>query len=152
MIVIRFADAARFESQSFKKKSYNFETTLPSLGDDPPILAVVIRLRKDGQEWRYRMPVAQIAQGVVRIDDHLVELDPVPDSRQYGNTQGIEGCSWVTDKVRLGHEWSNKKMKLAVHAYLPDGIEAQIEAWVVTRWWSEDPRPTPDGYYTDEPS
>jgi hypothetical protein len=150
---IRFADAARFEGQGFKKKSYEFESVLPSLdGAESPILAVVIRLRKDGQEWRHKPPVVQIAQAIVRIEDQMVQLHPVPDSRQYGNTQGIEGCSWVTYKVRLSNDFSKKPMKIAVHAYLPEGVEAKVETWVVKRWWEEDPRPTPNGYCTDEPS
>ena len=55
-------------------------------------------------------------------------------------------------KVRLGKEWSGKPLRVAVHAYLPDGVEAKTEAWVVKRWWREDARPMANGYFTDEPS
>ena len=150
---IRFADAGKFEAQQFKKKSYAFETTLPDLqGDHQPILSVVIRLRQGSAEWRYKPPVVQIAQAVARVDGNLIQMFPVPDGRQYGNTQGIEGCSWLVYKVPLNRAWSNKKLSLAIHAYLPEGVEAQTEAWIVKRWWQEDPRPTPNGFYTDEPS
>lgn len=148
---IRFADAARFEGQKFQKKVRAFETTLPSLEGEQPILAVTIRLRKDRAEWKHKPTVVQIVQALARIGDQNVQLHPVPDSRQYGNTQA-EGCSWVTFKVRLNPKWSGQQLKLAVHAYLPDGVEAEIESWVVKRWWQEDNRPSSNGYYTDEPS
>ena len=80
-----------------------------------------------------------------------MQLIPVPDGRQFGNTQNA-GCSWVVYKVRLNPQWSHKQLKLAVHAYLPEGVEAQVEGWVVKRWWEENPRPVSDGYYTDAPS
>jgi hypothetical protein len=149
---IRFADAARFQGQGFKKKTYAFETTLPAFEGGPqPILAVAIQLRKGGAEWRYAPTVVQIAQAVARIGEQDVQMVPVPDSRQYGNTQA-DGCSWVVYKVRLGAHMSGKKLKLAIHAYLPDGVEPEIKSWVVKRWWQEDARPGSDGFYTDEPS
>jgi hypothetical protein len=156
---IRFADAGKFEGQGLKKKVVAAETTLPTfdLEDGRPILAVVVRLRQGDKEWRYQPnPVVEIAQVVARLGDGTadenVQMIPVPDSRQNGNTQGIEGSSWVVYKVRLGKEWSGKPLKLAVHAYLPDGVEAKTEAWVVKRWWREDARPMANGYFTDEPS
>ncbi|WP_160164452.1 DUF4038 domain-containing protein [Pedosphaera parvula] len=148
---IRFADANQFEGQKFKKKVYAFETTLPALEGDQPILAVAIRLRKGGAEWRYAPTVVRVVQALARIGDQNVQMVPVPDSRQYGNTQA-EGCSWVVYKVRLSSKWSHTQLKIAVQAYLPDGVEAEIESWVVKRWWQEDARPASDGYFTDEPS
>ncbi len=148
---IRFADAGNFEAQKFKRKTYAFETPLPSLDGPQPILAVSIRLKKDGAEWKYKPTVVQIVQARARIADENVQMIPVPDSRQYGNTQA-DGCSWVVYKLRLSRQWSGKPLKLAVHAYLPDGVEAEIESFVVKRWWDEDTRPQSDGYYTDEPS
>jgi hypothetical protein len=148
---IRFADAAHFEAQKFKKKTYAFETQLPSLDGPQPMLAVAIRLKKDNAEWRYKPTVVQIVQAYARVADENVQMIPVPDSRQYGNTQA-DGCSWVLYKVRLSRQWSGKPLKLAVHAYLPDGVEPEIESWVIKRWWQEDSRPQSDGYYTDEPS
>lgn len=149
---IRFLNAEAFESQGLKKKSYAFETKFPRLeGEQSPILAVVVRLRQGAKEWRHKRPVTQLAQVVARSDDRLVFLQPTPDGRQYGNTQGIEGCSWVTYKVRLSNEFSEKPLQLAVHTHVPDGVEAQSEAWIVKRWWQEDPRPMPNGYYTEEP-
>jgi hypothetical protein len=148
---IRFADAAHFEAQKFKKKVYAFETQLPSLDGPQPMLAVAIRLKKDNAEWRYKPTVVQIVQASARLADENVQMIPVPDSRQYGNTQA-DGCSWVLYKVRLGRQWSGKPLKLAIHAYLPDGVEPEIESWVIKRWWQEDSRPQSDGYYTDEPS
>jgi hypothetical protein len=153
---INFADAARFEAQGFKKRSYQFDAALPVLAarddDNTFIFAAVIRLRQGTAEWRHKPPVVQIVQAMLRVDDRMIPMIPVPDGRQFGNTQGIEGCSWITYKVRLGKEVAGKPMRLAVHAYLPDGVEAQTESWIVQRWWQEDPRPMANGYYTDEPS
>ena len=37
-------------------------------------------------------------------------------------------------------------------AYLPENVEAEVEAWVVRQWWEESTRPLGDGYYGDAPS
>ena len=76
---------------------------------------------------------------------------PVPAGRQYGNTQRA-GCSWQVYKVRLSPEWAGEKLKIAVHAFLPTDVEADVEAWIVKRWWYENHRPQSDGYYADAPS
>jgi hypothetical protein len=75
---------------------------------------------------------------------------PVPDGRQYGNTQSF-GSSWVVYKVRLPKRWSGKPLQLAVHSWLPDGVQAKTEAWVIKQWWQNETRPSADGYYTDAP-
>ena len=76
---------------------------------------------------------------------------PVPDGRQFGNTQS-GGCSWVVYKVRLNPQWSHQQIKLAMHSYLPDGVDAHVEAWILNQWWQEGARPVSDGYYNDAPS
>jgi hypothetical protein len=75
----------------------------------------------------------------------------MPDGRQFGNTQSF-GSSWMVYKLRLNPKWAGKPVRLAVHVYLPDGVEADIDAWVTERWWQEDGRPVGDGYYNDAPS
>ncbi len=90
-------------------------------------------------------------QALARVGDQNVQLIPVPDSRQWGNTQGIEGNSWITYKVRLDKNWSGQPLKIAVHSYLPDGVEAEVESWLVKRWWQEDAHPISNGYFTDDP-
>lgn len=147
----RFADAARLEGQGLKKKTYSFESTLPSLEGEQPILAVAVRLRKGEAEWKHAPTVVEIAQALVRIGDEDVQLVPVPDGRQFGNTQSF-GSSWVVYKVRLNRQWAHKPLKLAVHVYLPDGVEAEVETWITKKWWRENTRPTSDGYYNDAPS
>jgi hypothetical protein len=147
---VRFADAGRFQSKNLKPRSYAFETILPDLGTNAAIFAVAIRLRQGDAEWRYAPTVEEIVQPILRVDDENVQLVPVPDGRQFGNTQSF-GCSWVVYKIRLAKRWSHKPIKLAIHAYLPDGVEANSEAWVVQHWWKDETRPTPDGYYTDAP-
>jgi hypothetical protein len=148
---LRFADASNFTRQSYKKTAYAYETKLPSLDGPQPILAVAIRLRQGEAEWRHAPTVVQIVQAVAHIGDQNVQLIPVPDGRQFGNTQSF-GSSWVLYKVRLNPQWSGKSLKLAIHAWLPDGVEAQTEAWLVKRWWQEEARPAADGYYNDAPS
>ena len=148
---VRFADANSFAAQGLKQKVYAFETTLPARTGDQPLLAVAVRLRKGDAEWRHAPTVAQIVQVVARIGQQAVPLIPVPDGRQFGNTQAA-GCSWVLYKVRLNPQWAGQPLQLAVHAYLPDGVEAQTEAWEVQRWWQDEARPVGDGYYNDAPS
>jgi hypothetical protein len=147
----RFSDAARFEAQGFKKKTYSFACELPELAGDQPILAVAVRLRKGESEWKHAPTVVEIAQALARIGDEDVQMIPVPDGRQFGNTQSF-GSSWVVFKVRLNRHWAHQPLKLAVEAYLPEGVEAEVEAWVTKKWWQEDARPKSDGYYNDAPS
>lgn len=150
-IDVKFADAARFAQQGFRRKIYSFETTLPSLKGETPILCIVIRLRQGDDEWRYSPVVAEIVQAATCIDGQNVQLIPIPNARQFGNTQKA-GCSWVVYKVRLNRLWSHKSLTLAVAAYLPEKVEALVEAWVVKRWWKENTRPAGDGYYADNVS
>lgn len=148
---LRFADAARFEQQGLKKRLSAWSTMLPPLEGEQAILAIAIRLREGNAEWRYSPTVVEIVQVLARIGPQKIPLIPVPDARQFGNTQKA-GCSWVVYKVRLNRQWSGKPLQFAVHAYLPEGIEARVDAWVVKQWWEESPRPLGDGYFGDEPS
>ena len=144
---MRFADAAAFAAKNLKPGTQSFDAVLPALGDDPSILAVVIRLRRGDAEWKYIPTVEEIVQPILRIDGENVQMVPVPDARQFGNTQSF-GCSWVVYKFRVPKRWSGKPLQLAVHAWLPDGVQAKTEAWVVKRWWQDETRPVADGYYT----
>ena len=148
---LRFADTATFELKKLVKKTYAFAGALPPLGRGTSILAIVIRLRLGEAEWKYAPTVVQIVQALVRIGERKVPLIPVPDGRQHGNTQSF-GCSWLVWKVRLNSAWTGLPLQLAVHAHLPEGVEAHVEGWVVHRWWQEDHRPAGDGYYTYAPS
>jgi len=148
---IRFADAARFEKKGFKKRSQAWMATLPKLDGETHILAIPITLREGNSEWLYSPAVAEIVQVVAYIGEQKVQLIPVPDARQYGNTQN-KGCSWVVYKLRLNPEWSGKQLQFVVKCYLPEDVESRVEAWVVERWWKESARPLGDGYYGDAPS
>jgi hypothetical protein len=55
-------------------------------------------------------------------------------------------------KARLNPAWSGLPAHFAFHAYLPESVEASVEAWVVEQWWKESARPLGDGYYGDAPS
>ncbi len=148
---LRFADADRFEKQGFNKTISAWSGTLPLLDGEQPILAIAVRLREGKAEWRYSPVVAEIVQVLARIGDQKIQLIPVPDARQFGNTQKA-GCSWVVYKVRLNRRWSGQPLRFAVHAYLPANVDTQVQAWVVKQWWEENARPLGDGFYGDEPS
>ena len=115
------------------------------------ILAISIRLRQAGVEWRYSPGVVEIVQVVARIGEHKVQMISVPDARQYGNTQKM-GCSWVVYKLRSNPQWAGENLQFTVQSYLPESVEAKVEAWVVEQWWEVGGRPLGDGYYGDEPS
>jgi hypothetical protein len=86
-----------------------------------------------------------------RVGRRNLQLVPVPDGRQFGNTQ-TAGCSWCVYQTRLSRAWAGEPLDLAVYAHLPEGVAVEVEAWVVGRWWRENTRPTGDGYYADAPS
>jgi hypothetical protein len=146
----RFADAPAFAAKGFRKRDQSYEAVLPHLGNRPSILAISIKLRRGDAEWKYAPTVEQIVQPILRIDGENVQMVPVPDGRQCGNTQSF-GCSWVVYKFRLPQRWSGQPLQLAIHAWLPDGVEARPEAWVDQQWWQDETRPVADGYYTDAP-
>lgn len=147
---ITFADTAAFAAKGLKLGTQSLTSNLPALGDDPAILAVAVRLRRGDAEWKYAPTVQQIVQPILHIDGENVQMVPVPDARQCGNTQSF-GCSWVVYKIRLPKRWSGLPFQLAVHAWLPAGVEARTQAWVVKQWWQNETRPVADGYYTDAP-
>jgi hypothetical protein len=148
---VRFVETALFARKNLIRRIQTYATTLPALSGDQPILTIVIRLREGAAEWKYAPTVVQIVQVLARVGDRKVQLIPMPDGRQHGNTQSY-GCSWLTYRVRLNPGWAHLPLLFVVHANLPAGVEAVVEAWVVRRWWHENPRPTADGYYTYAPS
>jgi hypothetical protein len=152
-VEVRFADEPRFRQLGHAQSAQVFECSLPSVleGEETPFLAVSVRLRKGDAEWKYSPAVAEIVQATARVGDERVFFVPVPDARQFGNTQKA-GCSWVVYKTRLPRRMSGRDVRLGVHAFLPEGVSATVDAWVVRRWWSESARPVGDGYYADAPS
>lgn len=148
---VRFVEAAAFEQKDLVRQTRTYRTTLPNLAGDQPILALTIRLRQGEAEWKYAPTVVQIVQVLAKVGDRKVQLIPMPDGRQHGNTQSF-GCSWMIWKVRLDPTWAHQPVTFAVHAHLPAGVEAVVESWVVRRWWQESHRPVADGYYTYAPS
>jgi hypothetical protein len=148
---MRFADEARFAKLGHKPKAAAWESALPAFDHDRMVLAIAVRLLKDNAEWHYAPAVAEIVQVVARIGEQKVPMIPIPDARQFGNTQKL-GASWVVYKVRLSRKWSGAKLSFAVHASLPPGVEFKTEAWAVEQWWRESPGPRGDGYYGDSPS
>ncbi len=149
---LRFADAARFDKAGLKLSRQSFRTRLPELLPGRSVVSVVVSLaRADGTEYRYKPVVVEIVQLRAKVGDRLIQLVPVPDARQFGNTQSA-GCSWVVYKVPLAERHSGEPVEFAVHAYLPDGVHTRVDVWVNHQWWREDARPEADGYYGDAPS
>lgn len=148
---LKFADAARFEKASMRPAKQCFSSRLPALSSERSILAIHIKLTKNGEEYRYLPVVVEIAQIRCRVGGRNIQLVPIPDARRYGNTQSA-GCSWVLYKVPLTARHSEKPLEFAVHTYLPPGVEAHVEAWLTKQWWKENSRPEADGYYGDAPS
>jgi len=147
---IEFTDAERFRTAGFAQSMVSYRTVLPDLSGPQPILAVPVRLRQGSAEWRHSPCVAEIVQVTARVGGRQVQLMPVPDARQFGNTQKA-GCSWVVYKARLARAWSGQELLIDVNAWLPPGVEALAEAWLVKRWWQESARPAPEGYFIDAP-
>ncbi|MEO7143317.1 MAG: hypothetical protein ABI165_07405, partial [Bryobacteraceae bacterium] len=92
-----------------------------------------------------------IVQICGRLAGREIRMIPVPDARRYGNTQHA-GCSWVLYKIPLAARHSEEPLEFAVHAFLPEGVEARTQAWIVKQWWQENTRPEADGFYGDSPS
>ncbi len=147
---VHFVHANNFEKKGFEKKSQVWNVDLPSLENGPHILAIPILLRRDGEEWRYAPAAVEIVQVVAYVGDQRIQMIPVPDARQFGNTQNA-GCSWVVYKFRLNPQWSGKKLRFAVAAYVPQEVEVVAECWVIQQWWQEPSRPQGDGFFADEP-
>ena len=97
---MEFADAKRFEAEGKRKKVFPFTTTLGSLEGKQAVLAISIRLRAGMEDWRYAPSVAEIVQVVARLGNQTLHLIPVPDARQFGNTQSTGG-SWVVYKSQV---------------------------------------------------
>lgn len=148
---VRFTAEARLRDSGFEMRTHACAAPLPSLGGPQPILAVAVQLEDETGPWKYSPFVAEIVQVRASIGGRKLQLMPVPDARQFGNTQHA-GCSWVVYRVRLNPAWSGETARVSVGAMLPAGVHAQVRAWVVKRWWQESTRPMADGYYANAPS
>ncbi len=148
---LKFADASRFERAGMRRTQECFSSRLPTLGEGRHVMAITVRLTKGGKDHRYSPVVAEIVQIRGRLAGREIGMIPVPDARRFGNTQHA-GCSWVLYKIPLAARHSGEPLEFAVHAYLPEGVEAHTAAWIVKQWWREDTRPEADGFFGDSPS
>ena len=94
---LKFADAERFEKAGMRPNTQCFACRLPRF-DGRSVLAIHVALKKGGAEYRYSPVVAELVQIRARLANRDLPFVPVPDSRQYGNTQHA-CCSWVVYKV-----------------------------------------------------
>jgi hypothetical protein len=147
---LKVANAERFEQEGMRPEVQRFTCQLPHF-DSRSVVAIHVRLKKGEAEYRYSPYVAEIVQLRVRVEDRNLQMFPVPDARQYGNTQNA-GCSWVVYKAPLSAAHSGQKFTFAMYTYLPPDVEAVTEAWLVKQWWQESARPEVDGYYGASPS
>src|SRR5262249_38851019 len=133
---LEFADGARLRESGKTRSIARYRTRLPAFSSTSArgILAIPIRLRRGEREFRHIPAVAEIVQVKASVDGREVQMIPVPEARQFGNTQSA-GCSWVVYKIPLGERASAKVAEFAVHSYLPPGVSANVEAWLVRQWW-----------------
>ena len=97
------------------------------------MLALVLRLRKDGKWWRYRQP-SDLIQTSARIGNQVLHLEAVPSFRQTGNNQL---APWLVFRIRTNPAWSGNDFHVAFNAYLPSEVDCQDEGWLVPEWWME---------------
>lgn len=122
-----------FERMGYQKRMWAQQTTLPSFGPVPQVLAIVLRFRKDGKLWRYRQP-ADLVQAKATIGGQpIVRFETVPNFRQ---TENNEWCPWLVFKIRTSRAWSAKHLVMAINAYLPPEVEVETQGWLVPLWWN----------------
>jgi hypothetical protein len=120
-----------FKRRGYQKRIIARRAKLPEMGGRPHVLAIVLRLRKDGKWWRYRQP-ADLIQASAMVGDQTLHLEAVPSFRQTENNQW---APWLVFKIRTNPAWSGKDFRFALNAYLPPQVDCQDEAWLVPEWW-----------------
>ncbi len=124
---------AEFKRLGYEKRIMARRAKMPDLEGRPHVLALVLRLRKEGKWWRHRQP-ADLIQTSARVGDQVLHLEAVPNFRQTGNNQW---APWLVFKIRTNPAWSGKDFHVAFNAYLPPEVDCQDEGWVVPEWWME---------------
>lgn len=122
-----------FKQLGYQKRIFARTAKVPDLGGRAHVLALVLRLKKEGRWWRYRQP-ADLIQLSARLDGHPLHLEAVPSFRQTGNNQL---APWLVFKIRTSPAWSGQDLQVAFNAYLPSDVDCEDEAWVVPEWWME---------------
>jgi hypothetical protein len=122
-----------FKQRGYQKRIIARSAKLPDLEGRPHVLALVLRLRREGKWWRYPQP-ADLIQISAKVGDQVVYLEAVPSFRQTGNNQW---APWLVFRIRTSPGWSGKDLHVAFTAYLPPEVECQDEGWVVPEWWME---------------
>lgn len=105
---------------------------LPDLEGRPHVLAIVLRLRKDGKWWRNHQP-ADLIQVSAKVSDQVPYLEAVPSFHKTDS----QWAPWLVFKIRTNATWSGKDFRVAINAYLPPDVDCQDEGWVVPEWWME---------------
>ena len=115
----------------YRKQVMVRRTVFPPLGDAGHVLGIVLRLRKNGQWWRYEQ-LADLIQIKARVGGQPTGFEAVPNVRQ---TEEGQWCPWLVFKTRTSSNWSGQELWFAINAYLPRQVECELEAWVVPEWW-----------------
>ena len=113
------------QGQRLKKKVYASETMVPRSSSKPADPGRRRAIAAGAEQWRYKPTVGRSCKSSAtgrRQSEENIQLIPVPDSRQYGNTQGIEDALGVY-KLRLGA--SGQQAAKLRPRYLPDGAEGE---------------------------
>ena len=121
-----------FKQRGYEKRILARMAKLPDLYGRRHVLALVLRLKREGKWWRYRQP-ADLIQMSARVDEQVLHFEAVPSFRQTGNNQW---APWLVFKIRTTPGWSGKDLHVAFNAYLPPDVECQDEGWVVPEWWT----------------
>jgi hypothetical protein len=121
-----------FKQRGYEKRILARMAKLPDLDGRRHVLALVLRLKREGKWWRYRQP-ADLIQMSARVDEQVLHFEAVPSFRQTGNNQW---APWLVFKIRTTPGWSGKDLHVAFNAYLPPDVECQDEGWVVPEWWT----------------
>ena len=123
-----------FKNRGYKKRIFARRARMPNLGEGSHVLAIVLRLRKDGKWWRHRQP-ADLIQAAAWVGDQAIQLEAVPSFRQTENNQL---APWLVLRIRTNPEWSEKDFRVAINAYLPPEVECHDEGWMVPEWWERE--------------
>ena len=137
---IDFADAEKLAGKGCKKRYATFEARLPNYSGGRYHLAIVNTFKKDNRWWRQNQ-MSEFAQAIAKVDNSVVEFTQTPDFRQNGNNQW---CPWIVFSAPLPRSFAGKQIQFGISSYLPVGVDATTDLWLVKEWWPRRMRSLPN--------
>ncbi len=128
---MHFADAAKLESQGFRKRVNAHEATLPAYAGGRYHVALVDIFRKKGRYWR-QSQMSSCVQAIAEVDGTVIEFTATPDFRQVGNNQWNP---WIVFSAPLPASFAGRQIQFGISSYLPEDVEMTTDLWVVKEWW-----------------